>query len=221
MFSSSTKRLMPPAELRAALATLLKEYPELNELTRAPSGTPESADLDLEFATHDGEKIYAMVQIPLPRGSGTLYVSQKPGRSPKRLVRELEGIVGFGITHIVCCIPEEDLEEVYDDPAFVHEARARFGDRPRMCEILDSAVPVDEPLFDSHVALTDEALEGGGKVLVHCGAGCGRAGMFASCLLVRRGMAPHEAIRSYWRKRGCGPETPGQVAYVQRYAQRL
>ena len=208
-------------QLRAALATLLKEYPELNELTRAPQGTPEPAGLDLKFATHDGEKVYAMVQIPLPRGSGTLYVSQKPGRSPQRLVPELEGIVGFGITHIVCCIPEEDLAEVYDDPAFLRETRARFGDRLRMCEILDYEVPVDEPLFDSHVALTDQALEAGGKVLVHCGAGCGRAGLFASCLLVRRGLAPYEAVQLYWRNRGCGPETSDQVVYVQRYAQRL
>ena len=186
---------MPSAELRSALATLLKEYPELTGLNRAPHGTPALDDLKLEYATHDGEKVYAMVQIPLPRGSGTLYVGQKPGRRPKRLVRELDGIVQFGISHIVCCIPEEDLDEVYDDPAFIRETRARFGDRLRLCEILDYEVPVDEPLFDSQVALTDEALECEGQILVHCGAGCGRAGLFVSCLLVRRGMTPYEAVQ--------------------------
>jgi hypothetical protein len=34
------------------------------------------------------------------------------------------------------------------------------------------------------------------------------------------GLEPLEAVRTYRRHRGCGPETSEQVAYVVRYARR-
>ena len=57
-------------------------------------------------------------------------------------------------------------------------------------------------------------------VYVHCGAGCGRAGVFASCLLGLHGAEPLDAIGRFRAIRGCGPETPEQVAYVVRHAGR-
>jgi hypothetical protein len=64
------------------------------------------------------------------------------------------------------------------------------------------------------------ALDGGGKVAVHCAAGLGRTGTLVAKLLVDRGLVVDEAIARVRRARPGTIETSGQVAFV-RNAQRL
>lgn len=56
----------------------------------------------------------------------------------------------------------------------------------------------------------------GGKVLIHCRGGLGRAGMVAARLLVEDGMAPDRAIATVRSARGAGAiETRAQEAWVE------
>jgi ADP-ribosyl-[dinitrogen reductase] hydrolase len=60
----------------------------------------------------------------------------------------------------------------------------------------------------------------GGKILVHCKGGLGRAGMVAAFLLIETGERPGEAIRRVRQVRPGAIETPAQERYVAAYQPR-
>ncbi len=66
-----------------------------------------------------------------------------------------------------------------------------------------------------------DALMQGGKVLVHCRGGLGRAGTVAACLLVEFGVSPQEAIRQVRAARHGAIETREQERYVMAYRPRF
>lgn len=57
-------------------------------------------------------------------------------------------------------------------------------------------------------------LTGGGRVVVHCRGGLGRAGMVASMLLIEQGVAPEDAIRRVRAARPGAIETKEQERFV-------
>lgn len=61
------------------------------------------------------------------------------------------------------------------------------------------------------------ALHAGGKVLVHCRGGVGRAGTVAALLLIELGANPAEALLRVRRVRPGAVETPAQERYVATY----
>lgn len=60
------------------------------------------------------------------------------------------------------------------------------------------------------------ALRGGGRVLVHCRAGCGRAGMAALRLMIASAEPPGEALARLRALRPCAVETPDQMRWARR-----
>jgi ADP-ribosyl-[dinitrogen reductase] hydrolase len=60
----------------------------------------------------------------------------------------------------------------------------------------------------------------GGRVLVHCRGGLGRAGTVAACLLVELGVAPQDAIRRVRAARPNAIETAAQERYILGYRPR-
>jgi ADP-ribosyl-[dinitrogen reductase] hydrolase len=58
----------------------------------------------------------------------------------------------------------------------------------------------------------------GGKVLVHCRGGLGRAGTVAACLLVECGVDPTVAIAQVRNARPGAIETAAHERYVMRYS---
>ena len=60
----------------------------------------------------------------------------------------------------------------------------------------------------------------GGRVLVHCRGGLGRAGTVAACLLVELGVAPRDAVRRVRAARPNAIETAAQERYVLGYRPR-
>ncbi len=61
-----------------------------------------------------------------------------------------------------------------------------------------------------------KALAGGGRVLVHCKAGCGRSGMIALRLMIEAGELPDNALRRLRNLRPCAIETDEQMAWSLR-----
>ncbi len=63
-----------------------------------------------------------------------------------------------------------------------------------------------------------ERLTGGATLVVHCGAGMGRAGTTAVCILIRLGVDPTEASRRVAEARpGSGPEVGAQRDLVEAF----
>ncbi len=58
------------------------------------------------------------------------------------------------------------------------------------------------------------ALQGGGRVLIHCMGGCGRSGMAALRLMVDAGEKPAVALEHLRRVRPCAVETEAQLKWA-------
>ena len=219
MLDDAHLALMPSRVLVAELRELARLDPRIAALAHAKPGTPEPAAV-VTLTNDSGETVFQMVEVPVPGVAGRLFVGQLPGRASK-LAGELDALVAFGIRHVFGLLPAIDLADLYRVPTYVEEARARFGGRFVLLDVVDYEVPPDDTAFEAALEAADRALVAGDMVYVHCGAGCGRAGVFASCLLGLHGAEPLDAIRRFRAIRGCGPETPGQVAYVVRHAGRI
>jgi protein-tyrosine phosphatase len=207
--------LCPSADQRRDLELLLRVMPGLADLARRQPGDPELPRV-FHASTKTPGGTYPMVHIPVFGRQGTLWVGRLPGAGREATMEEeLDAIVEFGIRRVVCLVPEASQS------AYVDAARARFGIGFRLVGVADFGTPSDDERFERELSMVDEELGAGTQVLVHCHAGCGRTGMFVSCLLVRAGEPPLAAVRRYRRLRACGPETPEQVAYVFRYSRRL
>jgi protein-tyrosine phosphatase len=59
-----------------------------------------------------------------------------------------------------------------------------------------------------------KALDGGGRVLIHCMGGCGRSGMAALRLMIEAGDPPAEALAHLRRVRPCAVETQAQMDWA-------
>lgn len=59
-----------------------------------------------------------------------------------------------------------------------------------------------------------KALNGGGRVLIHCMGGCGRSGMVALRLMIESGGNPQEALAHLRRVRPCAIETEAQLHWA-------
>ena len=59
-----------------------------------------------------------------------------------------------------------------------------------------------------------KALEGGGRVLMHCKGGCGRSGMAALRLMIECGEVPAQALARLRGVRPCAVETQAQMEWA-------
>lgn len=200
------------------LAAILERQPDLARLVERQSDEPDRVE---PVVLRRGHSPYCLFRLPVANQPGTLWVSRLPGLRPGHAQVESNALRSFGIDRVVCLVSTRDLEERHGAHNYLRTMRAVFSDRFQQLPIHDHAVPSDDEQFETCVQTVDEALARRERVLVHCVGGCGRSGMFAACVLVRGGADPGDAIRFFRRHRRCGPETPEQVAYVVRYAERL
>ncbi len=218
----TTTSSVPPADgLRSEIDTLLRSMPDLAQLAKRQPGEP---DLPRVFYASVASQygMYPMVHIPVYGRAGTLWVGRVPGlEEGDPAEQEVDALFEFGIRRVVCLVPGDALARLPSCAGYLDCGQQRFHEGFRHISIPDFGTPAHDVPFEHEVAATDAALLLGTPVLVHCMAGCGRTGTFVSSLMVRHGETPRSAIRRFRRVRGCGPETPEQVAYVFRYAQRL
>ena len=118
-----------------------------------------------------------------------------------------------GASTIVCLNERHEFDDRY--PGYVEWLRTNSPERAIWSPIPDlHAPPVDEiaPLLDDLLA----RLRGGQGLLVHCGAGIGRAGTIAAALLVRSGVDVDVALEAVAAHRPmAGPESAEQRDLVR------
>jgi len=101
-----------------------------------------------------------------------------------------------------------------------HDCASRNLPTTSATSLPDLGIPEDETRFLKTVRRVANWLRTGHRVLVHCGAGIGRTGIFAICTLVALGTSLESAERTI-REAGSGPETEKQRAFLHRVCAKL
>ncbi len=155
-------------------------------------------------------------EVHLPREvSGRLFLCEMLGRYGPVAEYERE-LALAGVDRVVCLTPMQEVWGASPDYA----RRLQRGDFPVPVDpfpIPDHGVPEDAHELLAFVRDLAARLKDGQRLVVHCGAGIGRTGTVAVCVLVALDLPLEEA----WQKvleAGSGPETGPQKALVRRLA---
>lgn len=154
-------------------------------------------------------------EVPLPTASGGLWLCGKHlvGPDPEAALTRI------GATTVVCLTERHELDDRY--PLYVDWLTRETGGRAVWHPIADLHAPgVDTalPLLDGlvHRLRADE------RLLMHCGAGIGRAGTVAVCMLMVLGAGRDEALETVASSRpSAGPEVGAQRQLVDALALSL
>ncbi len=156
-------------------------------------------------------------RVPVPKSPGELWLCGKHavGADPEAaLARIGAGVAANGT--VVCLNQPHELEARY--PGYVEWLREHDGGRALWHPIPDLHAPaLDElrPLLDE----IGRRLAAGDRVLVHCGAGVGRAGTIAVCVLMQHGLDRDTALAVVAAHRPmAGPEVGAQRRLVDELA---
>jgi protein-tyrosine phosphatase len=159
--------------------------------------------------------------VAAPGVSGLIGLTLCPGKKDpaggwhRDLHIDVATIRDWGAEVVVSLIETSEfaLLDVLDLPSVVEEYGLRWAHLP----IADVSVP-DERFETRWVAAGADlraVVRRGGRVLVHCRGGLGRAGMIAARLLVELGTDPEGAIRAVRRVRPGAIETREQERYIR------
>lgn len=159
-------------------------------------------------------------------GGGAVGVTFCPGKRgdsvfgppwARDLARDLDVIQRWGAAVVLTLV--QDAELLALGVADLGEQVQRRGLRWHHLPIADLHPP--GPLFEAAwppvARQLRRLLAGGGRVLVHCRGGLGRAGTVAACLLVETGVPAALAIEKVRRARPHAIETEAQERYVLDY----
>ena len=155
-------------------------------------------------------------QVPVAGSPGELWLCGKHvvGADPDAALERIGGRATM-----VCLNQRLELEDRY--PSYVAWLREHDGGRAMWFPIPDLHAPAlsaVRPFLDRVVA----RLDGGEHVLVHCGAGVGRAGTVAVCLLMLHGLGRDDALALVAAHRPmAGPEVGAQRELVDALAATL
>jgi protein-tyrosine phosphatase len=143
-------------------------------------------------------------RIPLPHGTGALWLCGKHvvGVDPDAALERV------GATTVVCLTERHELADRY--PQYMEWLMEQRGDRALWHPIPDLHFPSLAELRPFLTELVDR-IDDGASLLVHCGAGIGRAGTMAACILIVMGVERDEALWVVAEHRPiAGPETGAQ-----------
>jgi protein-tyrosine phosphatase len=145
-------------------------------------------------------------------GNGILAISQLPGKDGD-LAGDLEHISSWTPALVISLTTslEMYIAGVQDLGLKLQDRGTRWLHMP----VPDFSAP-DEDFMENWRAVSEtvrRALNGGGRVLVHCREGCGRSGMVALRLMIESGEAPDEALSRLRTVRACAVETDEQMVW--------
>lgn len=154
-----------------------------------------------------------LVIYALPVAEGILALAPLPGRgggyaSDLQHLRDWQPALVLSMT----TQPEMDAADAGDLGFDLQD----MGIRWRHLPTADFATPTPEieELWHSAAHSALDALQGGGRVLVHCKGGCGRSGMAALRLMIEAGEDPGTALIRLRAVRPCAVETDAQMAWA-------
>jgi hypothetical protein len=155
-------------------------------------------------------------EVPLPDASwGRLWLCGKHfvGPDPDGALARTQAAA------IVCLNEGYELRDRYPD--YVEWLVANRGMRALWSPWPDMhAPPVDE--FAEFLDTLKDRLRAGDGLIIHCGAGIGRAGTTAAALLIDLGLSLREALSAVRAARpAAGPQTAEQDSVLEQYAVRL
>ena len=151
-------------------------------------------------------------EIRLPRGPGRLWLCGKHLVGP-----DPEGALGrVGATTMVCLTERHELSDRYPD--YVDWLVEHRDERAVWFPVPDLHAPplvTVVPFVEALVA----RLDAGEGLVVHCGAGIGRAGTVATCVLMTMGTTPDDALAIVAEHRPmAGPEVGAQRELIDAFA---
>ncbi len=149
---------------------------------------------------------------------GELYLHSMPGRY-EDLAHVWNDVSSLGVTALVCLTPLDEIQE--KSPTYA--AAIEEGTVPvpiRHLPIRDYQGPDDDQAFQRMTVEVADRLRRGETILVHCGSGIGRTGMFAIGILMALGLSAEEARQAVGAA-GSGPERQVQEKALRRLATRL
>jgi protein-tyrosine phosphatase len=167
------------------------------------NGTPPGKHWAEERSTHGGvDEIPLFSDIP-----GRLWLCGKRfvGADPEAALAYVDG------TAVVCLNEPDELDRY---PNYVEWLRSQPAARVLWWPIPDLYVP-DRDAAPRLFEQLRSRLSGGQRLLMHCGAGIGRAGTIAAGILVTMGETPPDAIARVRAHRPmAGPEAGAQTEFL-------
>ncbi len=149
---------------------------------------------------------------------GKLILHSMPGRY-ENLAHVWDDLNSLGVGAIVCLAPLDEIRE--KSPMYAAAIQAGTVPCPiRLLPVRDYQGPDNDQVFRQMAVETADRLRRGEAVLVHCGAGMGRTGMFAIGVLMALGLSTDEA-RHAVEAAGSKPERSAQEEALRRLGQQL
>lgn len=149
----------------------------------------------------------------LPVAGGILGIAPLPGRGG-RWADDLAHLKDWKPALVITMTtPSEQVSHGLSDMGVdIQDSGTRWIHFP----VEDLGTPLQDQIEDWHVASKTalSALQGGGRVLIHCFGGCGRSGMAALRLMIEAGDAAEEALRRLRAVRPCAVETEEQMQWA-------
>lgn len=166
--------------------------------------TPSEGDGFADWVT-DRSRHGGVDELPLPFGPGRLYLAGKHfiGPDPERALRAV------GAQQVVCLCEIHEIEDRF--PSYASWLRSG---RALWWPVSDLSAPTLDQAI-TQLSVLAQLLQEGESVVLHCGAGIGRAGTMAAALLVSSGMGLDDALEIVATARPmAGPERGAQYDFL-------